>query len=204
MAEISVLFWDIGGVLLSNGWDHRARHSAAEKFGLDPVEFERRHEGVEREFETGRIDLDAYLTATVFYLARSFTHEDFRRFMHACSSPHPSALACARAVRTGGRYVMAALNNESDDLNRYRIETFDLRQIFHVFLSSCITGRRKPDPEAYRYALQITQRDPEEALLLDDRLENLESAARLGLRTLQVQDPERIREGLVSSGVVAG
>ena len=204
MAEVSLLLWDIGGVLLSNGWDQAARQAAAERFGLDPAEFERRHGQVETDFETGRTDLEAYLSATVFYLPRTFDREEFRRFMHARSTPHPVALAYARELRTAGRFVMAALNNESRDLNEYRIRTFHLREIFHLFLSSCYTCRRKPDPEAYRYALEITQRDLDEALFLDDRRENVESAARLGLRTLWVRDPNRIREELASAGIVAG
>lgn len=204
MAELSLLLWDVGGVLLSNGWDHASRRAAAEEFGLDPAEFERRHERVETDFETGRLDLDGYLTATVFYDPRTFGREEFRAFMRARSTPNPPALSCARELRGSGRYVLATLNNESSDLNEFRLRTFGLRGIFHLFLSSCYTGRRKPDPDAYRYALQITQRDADEALFLDDRRENVESAARLGLRTLWVQDPGRIREELASVGVVAG
>lgn len=204
MAEVAVILWDVGGVLLSNGWDHGARRAAAERFGLDPAEFERRHEQVETDFETGRMDLDAYLTSTVFHVPRSFPREEFRQFMHERSTAHPAALAYARDLRIGGEYVLAALNNESRELNEYRIGAFGLREIFHIFLSSCYTGRRKPDPDAFRYALQITQRAPHEALFLDDRRENVESAARLGLRTLWVQDPDRIREELASVGIVAG
>lgn len=204
MAEVSLLLWDIGGVLLSNGWDGTARAAAADRFDLEPVEFERRHQQVEVDFETGRMDLDGYLSATVFYVPRSFSREEFRSFMHDRSAPHPAALACARDLRGAGSYVMAALNNESRDLNDYRIRTFRLREIFHLFLSSCYTGRRKPDADAYRYALQITQRDLEEALFLDDRRENVESAARFGLRTVWVRNPDRIREELASAGIGAG
>jgi putative hydrolase of the HAD superfamily len=96
---------------------------------------------------------------------------------------------------------MVALNNESRQLNDYRIAQFQLRGIFHAFLSSCSTGRRKPDPEACRYALEITQCPAEEAILLDDRRENVESAARLGIGTLWVQDPDRIGEDLSALGI---
>jgi len=204
MAKVSVLFWDVGGVLLSNGWDHAGRQAAASQFGLDAEDLERRHERVAEAFETGRIDDEAYLSETVFYVPRSFSRESFRRFMQERSVAFDSALAAARTVRGRGEYVMVALNNESRALNRYRIVAFHLKEIFHVFLSSCITGRRKPDPEAYLYALQVTQRDPEESLVLDDRLENIEAAARLGLRTLWVRDPGQLREDLAQVGVAAG
>jgi putative hydrolase of the HAD superfamily len=204
MAKVSLLLWDVGGVILSNAWDHAGRQAAASRFGLDAEDLERRHEGVAEAFETGGIDEEEYLSKTVFFEPRSFSRESFQRFMQERSAAFESALATARTLRDRGEYVMAALNNESRALNQYRIVAFHLKDIFHVFLSSCYTGRRKPDPEAYRYALQVTQRDPEESLLLDDRLENLEAAARLGMRTLWVRDPVRLREDLALAGIAAG
>jgi putative hydrolase of the HAD superfamily len=204
MAEVSLLLWDVGGVVLSNGWDHRARAAAADRFGLDAGELERRHLTVDAAFETGRLDWAGYLSATVFYETRPFSPEMFRQFMLAQSTENRAALATARALRSSGRYTMAALNNESRELNDYRIRTFGLADVFHVFFSSCYTGLRKPDPAAFRYALDLAQRPAEEALFLDDRPENVEAAARLGLRTLKVQDPGRLREELAGVGVASG
>lgn len=204
MADVSALFWDVGGVLLSNGWDRDGRSAAALRFRLDAEELERRHDRVSDDFETGRLDLAGYLATTVFDEPRSFSQGEFIEFMRSRSHPHEAAIACARSLRAGGRYVMATLNNESWDLNNFRIATFRLREIFPCFFSSCYTGRRKPDSDAYRFALQVTQRAPDEALLLDDRRENLDAAARLGLRTLWVQDPARVREELAAVGIVAG
>ncbi len=204
MADVSLLLWDVGGVLLSNAWDHRARAAAVRRFGLDGVEFERRHASVDADLECGRIDWAQYLDATVFYEARTFSREDFRDFVRAQSRANPPALATARALRRGGRYTMAALNNESRELNDYRIRTFGLREIFHVFFSSCYTGQRKPDPAAYRYALELSQREPEETLFLDDRPENIAAAARLGLRTLEVHDPAQVGSALAAVGIASG
>jgi putative hydrolase of the HAD superfamily len=201
--SVSLLLWDVGGVLLSNGWDQNARAAAAAHFDLDATEFERRHALVEEAFETGRLDWEGYLAATVFYAPRSFTPEAFRQFMREQSQRHAAALRTARSLRDDGRYVMAALNNESLGLNEYRIRTFGLAEVFHVFFSSCYTGHRKPEPAAYRFALQFTQRTPEETLFLDDRPENIAAAARLGLRTLTVQDPGRLREELALAGVAS-
>ncbi|MGC2205726.1 MAG: HAD-IA family hydrolase [Thermoplasmata archaeon] len=203
MSRVSLLLWDVGGVVLSNAWDHANRAAAAHRFGLDASGLESRHERVEEAFEGGRLDLAGYLSATVFDATRSFPPEEFWAFMRGCSTANPAALDCARALRAEGRYVMATLNNESRELNEYRIATFHLRDAFHLFLSSCYTGRRKPDPRAYEYALQVTQREPDEALFLDDRRENVEAASRLGLRTLWVRDPGHLREDLASEGIAA-
>jgi putative hydrolase of the HAD superfamily len=204
VTKISLLLWDVGGVLLSNAWDVPDRQLAAQKFGLDAAEFERRHQAVVEEFEKGRMGEGEYLTKTVFYTRRKFSRAAFWQFMRKRSRPHPYALATAQALRARGEYAMAALNNESRALNEYRIATFHLQEIFHVFLSSCYTGRRKPEPDAYRYALELTQRTPEESLFLDDRLDNVKAAATLGLRTVWVRDRERLKEDLEAAGVTTG
>ena len=201
MAKVSLLLWDIGGVILSNGWDEADRRAAAERFGLDAQDLERRHQSVVVDFETGRIDEEEYLSRTVFTVPRSFSRTTFQKFMRDCSVPLAPSLAAAQALRVQGRYVMAALNNEATSLNQYRVATFHLQEIFDFFLSSCYTGRRKPDPDAYRYALEIAQRDPEEILFLDDRLDNVKAAERLGFHTLWVQDPARLREDLATAGI---
>jgi putative hydrolase of the HAD superfamily len=204
MTKLSLLLWDVGGVLLTNAWDIPDRRLAARQFGLDAGEFERRHQKVVADFEKGRIDEEEYLSRTVFYTSRPFSRAAFQQFMRGRSRPHPAALDTARALRAQGEYVMATLNNESRALNEYRITSFRLPEIFHAFFSSCYTGHRKPEPEAYRYAVEITQRRPEESLFLDDRLDNVKAAATLGLRTLWVRDPERLRDDLVAAGVTIG
>lgn len=201
MREISLLLWDVGGVLLSNGWDTEGRAEAARRFGLDPVELERRHHSVLDEFETGRLDWNGYLDGVVFYEPRKFSAEHFGQFVRDRSTAIGPSLEVARRLREGGKYVMAALNNESRELNEYRIAAFGLNQIFHAFFSSCYTGRRKPSPEAYRFALVIAQREPEETLFLDDRPENVEAAAALGLHTALVRDPRHLQEQLTLAGI---
>ena len=204
MDRPSLLLWDVGGVLLSNGWDRTAREEAAAQFGLDVAELERRHDRVVERYEKGILDSAAYLAETVFYAPRPFSPADFVAFMRHRSRGNEKALATARALRANGDYVMAALNNESRELNEYRIRTFGLDEIFHAFFSSCYTGFRKPELEAYRYALTITHRDPHDALFLDDRPENIAAAARVGIRTVLVRDPNRIGEELALAGVAAG
>ncbi|MCI4323514.1 MAG: HAD family phosphatase [Thermoplasmata archaeon] len=204
MARVALLLWDIGGVLLSNGWDRSARARASGHFGLDAADLEHRHQQVDAAFESGQLDTDGYLDSTVFYRPRDFTRDAFRQFMREQSAAIPSSLELARHLRERGEFVMAALNNESRELNEYRIATFQLGKIFHAFFSSCYTGRRKPEPDAYRFALQITQRDPAESVFLDDRPENVEAAQRLGLRTILVRDPERLSDELTRVGVAAG
>ena len=163
MAEITTLFWDNGGVILTNGWDRDSRRLAVEKFHLDWEDFEDRHELVLDAFETGAMSLDDYLKRTVFYRPRSFTPDDFKKFMFDQSQPFPDSLAFTGELARSRKYLMAALNNESLEINEYRIKTFRLRDYFEAFFASCYLGVRKPDAGIYKLALKITQREPASA-----------------------------------------
>lgn len=201
MSDIRAIFWDVGGVLLSNAWDHTERAEALDRFHLDEKEFLVRHEMVVSSFERGKITLDEYLDRTVFYRDRPFTREDFRNLMFSLSRPMPDVIAFARALADSGKYFMGTINNESRELNLYRIEKFGLREIFRLFISSCFVGLRKPESGIYRLAIEITQIDPEQCCFIDDRALNLECAAKLGMRTIQMQTRDQLRADLEKLGV---
>jgi putative hydrolase of the HAD superfamily len=155
--EVKGLFWDVGGILLTNGWDREARHAAVETFHLEGEEFEDRHALVIAAFELGQLSLDGYLDRTVFYRSRAFTKDAFKAFILAQSAPYPDALSIVERLARAGRYVLATLNNESLELNLHRIERFGLRRYFTIFLSSCFLGTAKPDHTIFKLALQLTQ-----------------------------------------------
>jgi len=201
VSEIRALFWDVGGVLLTNAWDRAQRMTALEHFHLDEEEFHDRHEMVVSSFERGKITLDEYLDRTVFYRARPFTRDAFRDFMFSLSQPLPDVIAFAQTLSDSSKYFMATINNESRELNYYRIQTCGLRQIFRLFVSSCFVGFRKPERDIYRLALEMTQIPAQECCFIDDRALNLECAAKLGMHTIEMQSLEHLRQGLEKLGV---
>lgn len=196
MPEIKALFWDLGGVLLSNAWDRTQRALALEKFHLDEIEFHDRHEMLVSSFERGKITLEEYLDRTVFYRERPFTRDHFKSYMFSLSQPDPDALNVARSIAKSGKYLMSTINNESRELNAYRIETFGLREIFRLFVSSCYVGLRKPEIGIYQLALEVTQQKPEESCFIDDRELNLESAAKLGMHPIKMESAQQLSEAL--------
>jgi putative hydrolase of the HAD superfamily len=202
LPRITALFWDVGGVLLSNAWDREQRQRTLEEFSLDEVEFESRHEMLVSSFERGKITLQNYLERTVFYRPRSFTAEAFTQHMFSLSTPNPETLQLGKELNRSGKYLMSTINNESKELNLYRIQTFDLREIFSLFVSSCFVGLRKPEEGIYRLALEITQRPPEECCFIDDRPLNLDSAAHLGMQVIQMKTAEQLRADLQKLGVI--
>jgi len=201
LPAIRAIFWDVGGVLLTNAWDRTQRIAALEHFQLDQEEFHDRHEMVVSSFERGKMTFDEYLDRTVFYRPRPFARDAFRDYMFSLSQPFPEVLQFAQALSDSGTYFMSTINNESRELNYYRIEKFALRQIFRLFISSCFVGFRKPEREIFRMALETTQIPAAECCFIDDRALNLECAAKLGMHALEMQSLDQLRADLAKSGV---
>jgi putative hydrolase of the HAD superfamily len=201
LGEITTLFWDIGGVILTNGWDRESRKEAAATFRLDWEEFQDRHDLSFPAFDTGHITLNEYLDSTLFYRARPFTREEFAAFMFAQSKEYPEVRAILDQVTASRKYFIGAINNEPLELNQYRIEAFQLRRNFLVFFSSCYVKSRKPDETIFRMALDISQRPPEQCLFIDDRALNLECPRRFGMNTIHHQNAGQLRSELGKFGV---
>jgi putative hydrolase of the HAD superfamily len=201
LAEITTLFWDIGGVILTNGWDRESRKEAAVAFHLDWEDFQDRHDLTFPAFDSGQITLNQYLDRTLFYRPRAFTREEFSAFMFAQSREFPDVRAILDKVSDSGKYFVGAINNEPLELNQYRIEAFQLRRNFLVFFSSCYVRSRKPEETIFRVALEVSQRPPEQCLFIDDRPLNLESPRRLGMNTIHHQNAEQLRSELGKFGV---
>ena len=201
MSEITTLFWDIGGVIMTNGWDTTARRRATETFHLDWEEFQDRHELSFPAFDSGNISLDEYLNRTLFYRARSFTREEFIAFMFAQSKEFPESRAVLDGAARLGKYFIGAINNEPLELNEYRIAAFHLRRDFDVFFSSCYLHTRKPEEMIFRIALEVTQRPAEECVFIDDRPLNLENPRKLGMKTIHYQNAGQLCAELKKCGV---
>ncbi len=201
MPKITAVFCDVGGVLLTNGSDRGERARLAEKFGLDGDDFEGRHQMLSAALDAGQLDLDQYLDRTIFYRPRAFRKEEVRDFMYSQSEALPGSLALMARLAQARTVFLAALNNESRELNLYRIEKFGLRNYFSVFFSSCYLGVAKPHPQIYRMALDISQRQAEECICIDDRPINLESARSLGLHTIQFLNAGQLENDLRALGV---
>jgi putative hydrolase of the HAD superfamily len=201
LAKISAIFWDIGGVLLTNAWDKSERLRALNEFQLDQVEFQDRHEMLVSSFERGKITLDEYLQRTIFYRPRTFTLDAFRQYMFSLSQARAGALEFARELAKSGKYLMSTINNESKELNLYRISTFGLTDIFSLFVSSCFVGLRKPEAAIYQLAVDVVQRSPEACCFIDDRALNLECARQLGMHTVEMESVPQLRKSLHDLGV---
>ncbi|QBO57041.1 HAD family hydrolase [Chryseobacterium salivictor] len=189
-SKIKVIFMDIGGVILTNGWDYESREKAANVFGFDYTEMNILHNFIYNVFEIGSISLDEYLDTVIFENPRDFTKKEFKKFMYAQSLELPQMLSWLRSWKKSTDLPVFAISNENRELNEYRIRTFNLHELFDGFFSSCYVGYRKPDPRIFRTALEITQVKPDECVYFDDRPMLVNAARKLGMNSFVHQNFE--------------
>ncbi|MCW3112514.1 MAG: Haloacid dehalogenase domain protein hydrolase [Segetibacter sp.] len=196
-----IIFLDIGGVLLTNGWGHESRQNAAKEFGFDFAEMEALHNFIFNVYEIGRITLDEYLDIVVFNKSRVFTREDFKAYMYSRSMELPGMLSWLKEFKKANNQIkIVSINNEGKELNEYRVKKFQLHNCFDAFISSCEVSMRKPDPGIFRLALGVVQAAADECIYFDDRIYLVDAARRLGIRGYHHQEFESskaIIEGLM-------
>ena len=201
--SITTLFLDIGGVLLTNGWDRQARRRAAEKFQMDHEEFDERHHLTFDTYEEGKLSLDEYLNRVVFFEERAFSREAFKTFMFSRSQPFEDMLALMRTLKARYGLKIVAVSNEGRELTLHRIEKFNLREIFDAFVCSCFVHFRKPDADLFRMALDVSQSPAEETVYIDDRLMFVQVAASLGIGGIHHTRYDTTRLALERLGIEA-
>jgi putative hydrolase of the HAD superfamily len=201
--KIIALFLDIGGVLLTNGWDRMMRQRAARKFDLDYEEMNERHHLTFDTYEEGKLNLDQYLSRVVFYRRRSFSRDDFRDFMLAQSEPMPEMIALLSTLKKKYGLKIAAVSNEGRELTIHRVGAYKLNRLIDFFICSCFVHLRKPDEDMYRLALDCAQVPAENVVYIDDRLMFVQVAGAMGIKGIHHIDYESTRAALADFGLEA-
>jgi putative hydrolase of the HAD superfamily len=199
--SVKALFLDIGGVLLTNGWDRHARRRAAECFDLDYEDMNERHHLTFDSYERGQLGLEEYLRRVVFHCARSFSAEQFRQFMFAQSRPDRGVIELVHGLKNRYGLKLAAISNEGRELMLYRIHHFRLHELLDFFIGSCFVGYRKPDAPIYRMALDVAQVPAERVVYLDDRPMFAEVARDQGIRAIHHATLESTKRRLAEFGL---
>jgi putative hydrolase of the HAD superfamily len=199
--KITTLFLDIGGVLLTNGWDHNIRRQAAEKYSLDFEEMNERHHLTFDTYEEGKLRLDKYLDRVVFYQPRQFSREEFKDYMYAQSRPIPEMIELICSLKEQYGLRLGAISNEGRELTIYRVGEFKLGEFIDFFVSSCFVHFRKPDEDMFCMALDISQVQPENVAYIDDRAMFVEVAQSLGIHGILHTSYEKTRGELEKLGL---
>ena len=198
LTMITTLFLDIGGVLLTDGWNRKSRAVAVEQFGLDPKETEDRHHLTFDTYEVGKITLDTYLERLVFYTKRDYAPQQFKEFMFAQSQPHAEMIELIIALKKKYNLKVAVVSNEGRELTEYRIKKFKLGGFVDFFISSCFVHFRKPDDDIFKLALDVSQVAPGEVVYIEDRPLFVQVAETFGINGIRHINVDTTREILAT------
>jgi putative hydrolase of the HAD superfamily len=201
MTEITHLFTDLGGVLLTNGWDRGLRKLVAARFGIDPAEMDERHHLTYDTYEAGKISLSEYLRRVVFWEPREFTEQQVVDFMLEQARSFPEMIELVKTVKEKHRLKVAVVSNEGRELTADRIQRFGLKDFVDFFVVSSYVHFRKPDEDIFRVALDLAQADPGQVAYLDDRHMFVEVAGRMGMRAIWHRDLASTRTALAELGL---
>ncbi len=200
-SQIQALFIDLGGVMLTNGWDSDTRSAAAERFGLNLADMDSRHRMTFDTYEIGKLSLGEYLNRTVFYQPRPFTPAEFVTWILDQSKEYPGMLDMVRALKAKYHLKVFVVSNEGRELTEYRIRKFALGGFVDAFVSSCFVHLRKPDNDIYRMALDLAQVAPTQVAYLEDRPLFVEVAAQFGINGIQHTSYESTKAALAGLGL---
>jgi len=199
---IETLFFDVGGVLLTNGWDQNQRAEVLPKFGVDLAEYEKRHDAANYFWERGLKDARWFFDQTVFYEPRKFTFEDLWHEVEGQSRLlFPETADILGELRGLRQFRIATLNNESRELNDFRVRQFRLCDYFDFFICSGYAGEMKPGRAIYRTALEVSGAPAGETLFIDDKRENCDAACALGMHAIHFTLPAALRSSLTEFGI---
>jgi len=194
LTMITTLFLDIGGVLLTDGWNRKARAAAVKEFGLDAAEMEERHHLTFDTYEVGKITLDTYLDRIIFYNKRDFGPQQVKEFMYAQSKPFLEMIELIKTLKKHYNLKVAVVSNEGRELTEYRIKKFKLNDFVDFFISSCFVHFRKPDIDIFNLALDVSQVSPGEVVYIEDRPLFVQVAETLGINGIRHQDVDTTRK----------
>jgi len=208
MTDIRTIFWDIGGVILSNGWDRDQRERVLTPLGVDVAAYERRHEAENFYWERGRIDAETFFNRTVFHPSDSepakqdFTFSDlWPKVCGESSFRYPESFDILLALKRSGQFKLETLNNESTELNEYRLDNFGLRPQFDYFICSGYVNEMKPHPDIFRAAVRISGQPASTAVFIDDKQTNIDAARYHGMQGILFESPAQLRSSLADLGI---
>lgn len=199
---ITTLFLDIGGVLLTNGWDTALRKKTAAHFGVDYEELDHRHRVTYDTYEEGKMPLETYLQQIIFYEPRPFKPADVKKFILEEARPYEDVIGLVKKLKVIYNLRIAVVSNEGREIAEDRIHRFHLKDFVDFFIVSAFVHFRKPDLDIYRLAMDVAHVKPDEVAYIDDRPLLCEVAASLGIHSVLNRNEAETRQKLAELGLI--
>jgi FMN phosphatase YigB (HAD superfamily) len=199
--QVRIVLFDIGGVLVELTGTPMLLSWADNSLSPDNVWVRWLTSPTVRAFETGGIDPTEFSTRLVREMQLSISADELlRQFVVWPKGLYPGALELVRSIPAG--YTKATLSN-CNCLHWPRfVQEMSLGDAFDMHFPSHLTGKIKPDVDAYAQVIDELECKPSEILYLDDNKLNTDAAEKLGIRAIQVKGVQEAEEALLEAGIL--
>jgi len=200
---LRAVIFDYGEVLCTQ--DRAAHQRLIALTGLDRDAFERLYWRDRRDYDLGHLDGPGYWAKFARDAGRTFTPAQIDDLIAndvlMWIALNPPMLAWAAALQHAG-FFTAILSNMGPDVLRTMLQEFTWLANFNQLTWSCDLGIAKPDPAIYAFTCDRLGVRPDEALFLDDKIENIRGAEAFGLHALQFSNIAQLRHDLAARGLL--
>jgi glucose-1-phosphatase len=199
--EIQVVLFDLGGVLVELKGVRTMQSWLNHRVSLEELWALWLSSPVVRRFETGRSTPAEFAEQIILEMSLPVSPDEFvANFRSWVVGLLPGALDLVRSVPS--RFTRATLSNNSDPHWRRLMTEFDLQDAFDHHFASHLTGKIKPDREAFQNVLDTLGCSAGSVFFLDDSTLNVKAARDVGMHAVQVRGPAEARQALVEAGIL--
>jgi len=196
---IKAVIFDWGGVLIDNPAPGLIA-CFANSLGVTGETLNNAYKKFAPDFQKGMISEDALWERVCSELGvrkpynASLWLDAFRQVY----SPKKEMFPLASRLKEMGYKVGLLSNTEIASMNYFHEQHYDM---FDVAVFSCAEGTRKPERRIYEICLERLGVQPNEAVLIDDRVDFIEGAKKLGINTILFKNPEQVKKDLASFSI---
>ena len=198
--KIETIFFDVGGVILVDFIDRKII-DLAKKYQKDPAKLLKSKAEHRPLADLGKISDPQFWKNILDDNGIKATEDDW--VFDSYMQPIDGVLDIIKSLKRNG-YRIAILSNDSKEMSAERRQKYQFDSIFNDVIISSEHGVIKPSPEIYRIALKRMQSLPENCIFVDDRQENLNTAAEMGIHTILFQNAEQLKNEMFRLGVNIG
>lgn len=202
MSKVRVVLFDVGGVLVQLSGVATVMGWVAGRWTPAEVWHRWLHSPAVRAFETGRTDADTFAADLVAELDLGVEPALFlESFAGWPTALYPGAHELIERIPS---HVTRALLSNSNALHWPRvIDDFGLGTLFEHRFVSHLTGRIKPDRDAFDHVVHTLGCDAASVFFLDDNLLNVEAAREAGMQAALVSGVEGAERALREVGIIS-
>jgi epoxide hydrolase-like predicted phosphatase len=199
--EIEAIIFDYGGVLINI--DYQATVDEFKKIGIydfDAMYSQAEQSDLFNQIETGQITPDEFVQQLLRLLPKGTEPEQVVNAWNAIIKDVPKkSIKLLKALKQKGYkiYLLSntnALHIEVANIEWDKVSVLKIEEIMDAVYYSHIVGLRKPDESIFEFVCTKHKLDVSKTLFIDDSIQHIEGAKKIGLQTYHLKNKEDIQD----------